>query len=391
MNEIKLGDNKDLIKELKDNSIDLVLTDPPYGLNMASWDKNLPHKNIWGECLRVLKPGGFLLVMSSPRQDLLWKLIRDIEVSGFKIDFPSFYWAYAQGAGKGLNLDLAYKKKLKKEGLPLSEEMKGKYSPNCFKPSVELILFAMKPISEKTYLDNAMVWNKGYINRDNGRLPTNNSSKSFREPTHLISEDKALDDGISRKSGVMDPSKHKRGLTNKDQYQGNTYGKFNLKDKPLNKTIGDSGSFDRFFSIEKWWEEKSKTLPEEVKKIFPFLAVKKPSTKEKEAGLEVKKRKNSRPKGVAYQKDSNIFSDVLKASNNHVSVKPIKLMSYLIELTTNEGDIVLDPFLGTGTTLISAKLLNRNFVGFEINENYYNIGQKRLEYWKNSKIKNSKS
>lgn len=84
----------------------------------------------------------------------------------------------------------------------------------------------------------------------------------------------------------------------------------------------------------------------------------------------------------------NVNSDniiQIKASKNdnglHPTQKPISLMQALIELTTTEQQIVLDPFCGSGTTVIAAASLNRKFIGIEMNENYYNTAQNRLNKW----------
>ena len=63
----------------------------------------------------------------------------------------------------------------------------------------------------------------------------------------------------------------------------------------------------------------------------------------------------------------------------HPTVKPIRLLSYLITLGSREKDLVLDPFMGSGTTGIACKLLNREFIGCEINKEYFGIAQKRIE------------
>ena len=60
----------------------------------------------------------------------------------------------------------------------------------------------------------------------------------------------------------------------------------------------------------------------------------------------------------------------LPKGNIHASVKPVQLMSYLITLGSRQGDIVLDPFIGSGTTAISARILSRKFIGFEKDEAY---------------------
>ncbi len=56
----------------------------------------------------------------------------------------------------------------------------------------------------------------------------------------------------------------------------------------------------------------------------------------------------------------------------HPTQKAVRLMEILIAMVTTEGQVVLDPFCGCGTTLVAAKNLNREYIGFEINEDYYN-------------------
>lgn len=63
----------------------------------------------------------------------------------------------------------------------------------------------------------------------------------------------------------------------------------------------------------------------------------------------------------------------------HPTQKPINLMRVLIKISTNEGDTILDPFAGSGTTLVAANELNRNCIGIELNEKYYEIIRRRLE------------
>ena len=108
------GDSLVELVKLADNSVDLIVTDPPYGYSFMGkeWDKALPDKRIWKECLRVLKHGGFAYVMSAPRQDVLARMMIDLEDSGFNKDFTSMYWAYATGFPKAMNVGKAVDKKL---------------------------------------------------------------------------------------------------------------------------------------------------------------------------------------------------------------------------------------------------------------------------------------
>jgi site-specific DNA-methyltransferase (adenine-specific) len=87
---------------------------------------------------------------------------------------------------------------------------------------------------------------------------------------------------------------------------------------------------------------------------------------------------------IAFVKYENSPDNILNSgflsgeSGFHPTQKPIKLMQALIELTTQEGQIILDPFCGSGSSLIAAKLLNRNFIGFELNREYAAIAEQRL-------------
>ncbi len=63
----------------------------------------------------------------------------------------------------------------------------------------------------------------------------------------------------------------------------------------------------------------------------------------------------------------------------HPTVKPIQIMERLLDMTTQENQIVLDPFMGSGTTGIACNSLNREFIGFELDKDYYSIAEKRLQ------------
>ena len=93
------GDCLEKLKEIDDNSIDLICTDPPYGYSFMNkdWDKAIVKTEVWKECLRVLKPGAFAFIMSAPRQDVLYRVNKNLEDAGFNIGFTSMYWAYAMG------------------------------------------------------------------------------------------------------------------------------------------------------------------------------------------------------------------------------------------------------------------------------------------------------
>ncbi|GAH17717.1 unnamed protein product, partial [marine sediment metagenome] len=141
------------IKILPDNSIDLLCTDPPYGLISPgkqdkrgfrygeggkktiaanrggfmglTWDKTIPSVEIWKECLRVLKPGAFAFIMCIPRQDCLSRMIINLENAGFQIGFTSIFHAFASGFPKATNISKMVDKKLGAERKIIGQKVRG--------------------------------------------------------------------------------------------------------------------------------------------------------------------------------------------------------------------------------------------------------------------------
>ena len=394
-----------------DNSIDLVLTDPPYGLNFMgkNWDKAVPSVEIWRECLRVLKPGAFAFIMSSPRLDCLGEMSRRLTEAGFRIDFSPIFWVYKTGFPKAENIAKAIDKRLgvlpdvvgerRQNGAkfkliqqeidnggfndpnrtgfkltkPVSEQAKmldGSYGGFQPKPAVEVIIAAMKPPSEKTWVDQALKNGKGGSWLDDCRIP--------------LAEGENLE--ITRTAkGKLD--------TNNQGWGSKSVSRDNRARFPANLLVSDDvlddgvRSLSRHFSLDDWWKERIKKLPENVQKTFPFLNVRKPSPKEKNMGLDdmpevVKSNLPLRDGSGNYVEneygDGSRSTRNTKTRNIHPTVKPLKLMMYLTTLGSRPGDIVLDPYLGSGTTAMACRMLGRNFIGIEISPKYCEIARKRL-------------
>ncbi|QTA82702.1 SAM-dependent DNA methylase [Desulfonema limicola] len=362
LNEILLGDSQKKLKLIPDNSIDLIVTDPPYGLGFMGkdWDKALPSRGILKECFRVLKSGAFAFFMASPRQDVLSRMISTLEEAGFKTNFSPIFWAYATGFSK------AQKVSKKIAGKPGAERLEGAYAGCQLKPAVEPCLVVMKPCEKKTYAEQALDNGKGVTFLDDCRIPY---SKDESIPTRDFEKQK------SYSSGQVIGSKGKKWKGHKD---GRVSANVVVSDNVLN--TGTKGNNSKFFDLEIWWEKKLNLseLPHELQETYPFLHVPKPSKKEKEAGLddfEAKRVSDGRKKinDTAFQRDATL------RRNTHPTVKPIKLMSYLITMGSREGDIVLDPFAGSGTTCIASKILNRRYIGIEMNPEYHEIAVQRIK------------
>ena len=104
------------------------------------------------------------------------------------------------------------------------------------------------------------------------------------------------------------------------------------------------------------------------------------------AGFSITQTGGGGPKPIEYHDDGTRYPlqiiefnrDSMYEEKYHPTQKPIELLEYLIKTYTNEGEIVLDFTMGSGSTGVACKNLNRKFIGIELNEEYYNISNKRI-------------
>jgi site-specific DNA-methyltransferase (adenine-specific) len=413
--KILLGDCGDILPTLETDSVGIMITDPPYGIGMNKkrWDVSVPSTKIFSECLRVLRPGAFAFVMSSARQDVLTRMIGNLTGAGFNTSFSSIYWTYATGFPKAGNVSKLIDKRVLENGLTNDEAeekhktLDGAYTGMQLKPAVEIVIVAMKPLSEKTYLDQAFKNGHGCTWTDNCKIPfdSTSSAKSLtkkssklkedaigytgagerlfggtrdsngRFPANVLCEDGVLDDGIDRigrktAQKVTDPD-------SSDRIQYAAYGKYKLRTTGKSVVV-DNGQYSRFFSLDAWFEKRARSLPEGFKKTFPWLITPKPSKSEKNTHLISPQEPSQKPSGVAFNEHSGVCTEHIQG-NTHISVKPIKLMMWLITLGSREEEIVLDPFLGSGTTAIAAKALGHPYIGIEKEEESYIIAKTRVD------------
>lgn len=261
---------------------------------------------------------------------------------------------------------------------PKSAEAKaldGSYAGFQPKPAVEVIIVAMKPLSEKTYIDQALKNGKGITWLDSCRIPTDENlqavvagvSKAWRES-----------------EGRSDINTEKR-LMGSAPGQGRFPANLLVSDDVLNDGINHkSGSYSRYFDLDKW---AAAHLSEQQMVTFPFAIFPKASKSEKNKGLEHFPDRASeaehgnigRAISVEKRREEQDGKNAATMKNHHPTVKPLKLMSYLITLTTREGDTVLDPFVGSGTTVVAANSLNRKGIGIEREPEYAEIARARVE------------
>ncbi len=432
LNQIIQGDCIEVLQGFPENSVDLVVTDPPYGLNFMGkeWDKALPPREAFKEMYRVLKPGALAFVMSSPRQDLVWRMCALLEESGFDLSQSFISWIYKTGFPKAYDVSKGIDKKLglerevigysdpsdpKQSGrgggsgfntthdkiqitVPSSVDAKkwdGWKAQTGLKPALEPILMVNKPFSESTLVDNVLCWGTGAINIDACRIPITNeklpsgsgdrtncnlgnmwnpgwkgnegnlTSPQGRFPANLLVSDDAIDDGETTKNGKYSPhhvfSKDKNG-----NVPANVYGKYQRLSPEQYPNYADEGSKSRYFDLDAW------------AKHHGFLDVAKPASSERDFGLKNKREEVHRAGHGNKEVDDVTARFRTMARNTHPTVKPIKLMAYLIELGCPKNGVVLDPFVGSGTTCIAAKRLCRRYIGIELNEEYHALAISRV-------------
>lgn len=361
------GDCLEKMKDISDNSIDSVVTDPPYGLSFMGkkWDYDVPSIEIWKEVLRVLKPGGHVLSFGGTRT--YHRMVVNIEDARFEIR-DQIQWLYGSGFPKSHNL---------------KDDWQGWGS--ALKPANEPIVLARKPLEKGlTLSENVIKYGTGALNIDgtrivfacdadkkaalpgDGKLASSifksetDGSKDYvqsnlgRWPANIILDEVAAE-MLDEQSGQIKTKLPFKKLTS------HTFG------------VGD----DKIHKGQKFESQSGLgiTLPGASR----FFYIAKASKSERNAGLDGMPLvesgiKNDSGRGFS---ESDPHKKILN-QNYHPTVKPIKLMQYLIKLITPPSGIVLDPFMGSGSTGVAAKNLNFSFVGIEMNEDYFEIASKRI-------------
>jgi DNA modification methylase len=369
---IHTGSNLDVLPTLPDNSIDAIVTDPPYELGFMgkSWDSTGIAYNValWKECLRVLKPGGHLLAFSGSRT--YHRMTCAIEDAGFEIR-DQMMWVYGSGFPKSLNVAKAVdahircggssSRKLRQteqETGGQSYELKGvnngilgekktwdrkEWKPTteqakpwdgwgtALKPAHEPICIARKPL-DGTVANNVIKWGVGGINIDATRVCVECGND---DATELL--DKCMD-------------------CLEDEPQGRFPANLMHDGSPevLELFPGqDIGSAARFFYCPK------------------------ASKSDRDEGCEALEDKEWKTDGACIPERSDRPFNPSK--NNHPTVKPTELMRYLCRLITPPGGTVLDPFNGSGSTGKAAVMEGFNYVGIELNPEYVAIAEARIK------------
>jgi site-specific DNA-methyltransferase (adenine-specific) len=423
--QILHGNNLDVLPTLPDNSIDSIVTDPPYELGFMGkkWDSSgIAYSfELWQQCLRVLKPGGHLLSFGGTRT--YHRVAVAIEDAGFELR-DSIAWLYGSGFPKSLNVSKAIDKAAGAE-----REKTESGSTNCpdfpndcqghpnangslgggvmrhaqptapatieaqqwqgwgtaLKPAFEPVIVARKPI-EGTVANNVLKWGTGGLNIDGSRIGTRDRDESGWAKTGSKAADNVAlgkqydrqpisEVGLGRWPAniILDPytaelldeqsgQRQAGAFPKRADRTTNQIFKYGLQERDERINL-DSGGASRFFYVAKASKRDRNEGLDDLDE--------KPSTKQFMSGVE--------DEGNNVDGSSRAFANPV-AKNFHPTVKPTSLMEYLIKLVTPPNGTVLDPFTGSGSTGKAAILQGFDFIGIEMTQEYLPIIEGRLKH-----------
>jgi|TARA_R100000479_G_scaffold160838_1_gene98381 site-specific DNA-methyltransferase (adenine-specific) len=361
------GDCVEILRSFPDNSIDSIVCDPPYGIGFMGkdWDHSVPTEEWARECFRVLKPGGHIVAFGATRA--IHRMVCALEDEGFEIR-DMINWLYFSGFPKSMDISKQIDKMKGVEREVVGEDNRPKPSymleigkteantRNITKPATEEAQYwegwgtALKPAQEPAILcrkpiekglnvsENVLKWGTGAINIDACRF-------GYGDPCWVGSQEQLKDhNGFS--SVYVDPK--------------------------LPKEKAD----DYFVKA-----------PEGGRWPANIYQCAKPSRSERETGLDDLESKKGheavhRKEGTAGLENPRAGAGrtASEVKNFHPTVKPTKLMAWLCRLLTPKGGIVLDTFLGSGTTGVSASMEGFKFIGTEMNPEYCDIALQRIKH-----------
>ena len=371
------ADCKDVLPLLED--IDSCVTDPPYGLSFMGkrWDYDVPSVDIWTQVHDVLKPGSHLLSFFGSRTYHRGTI--PIEDSGFEIR-DQLMWLYGSGFPKSLNIGKAVDKlqgnerqvvgkrkahdirggammeatvsELKKEKSQIDIEITKGNSEwegwgTALKPAHEPIVMARKSLAgtvAQTVLDHGT----GGINIDECRVGTDDN----------------LSGGSGRIGGFA--GKTQGGELSDYKVLGNEQGRY-----PANVMHDGSEEVQKIFP-----NTKSGSIKEGTKQGFGNASA---NVYGKSVGVTGATRPASEGTAARYFYCAKANKKDRDEGNEHPTVKPTELMRYLCRLVTPQGGIVLDPFMGSGSTGKAAVMSGFKFVGIEMDEEYFEIACTRIK------------
>ena len=427
---LHLGECLAVMRTMADNSVDAIVTDPPYGLSFMGkrWDYDVPAVEVWAECLRVLKPGGHLLAFAGTRTQ--HRMAVRIEDAGFEIR-DMIAWVYGSGFPKSLDVSKAIDKAAGAERsvvghrLPSGSGVAGTAARDAtgshiwtgeltspepitdaarqwqgwgtaLKPALEPITLARKPLPG-TVAENVLAHGTGALNIDGCRVGdevrhaaftslapckgnrlgaadtaearwgTQGDAREYvgRWPANLIH-----DGGEEVMALFPNTASGAPGVRRKQHETGSMAGQLGMTGEQ-EVGYGDAGSAARFFYVPKADNADREDGLEGFPKALASVG-----------NMDAAGRDPNNPNNYATDSCKARIEKGLPPteprSNTHPTVKPTDLMRYLCRLVTPPGGVVLDPFMGSGSTGRAALLDSFRFIGIEREEQYLSIAAARI-------------
>jgi DNA modification methylase len=394
------------MKRLADNSVDSVVTDPPYGISFLGkkWDYDVPSVEVWVEALRVLKPGGHALIACGTRTQ--HRMVVSIEDAGFQVrDVIS--WVYATGFPKSLNIGKEIDKRGGKDIAWFGRWLREWRKENNVSSVKVAKLFPSKSGKITGCVRN---WELGRS------LPTveqfNTIKNAFDLPFETIEEAERVVVGKRKNSSSANHFKpgadHTKRVdvditaaSTEEAVKWEGWGTglkpacefFTLVRKPFDRENSASNVLawgTGALNIEGCKIRDGEEVRHPTNLIHDgsthvlmglrgashFFFCAKASKAERNAGLAGIKPKNNMRVNAPRKNEQQ--KTATKVRNNHPTVKPLALMEYLCRLITPPGGTVLDPYMGSGTTGVACVKEGFDFVGIELDEGYFNIAEKRI-------------
>lgn len=417
------GDNMESLKKLEDNSIDSIVSDPPYGLSFMNkkWDYDVPSVEFWKEVYRVLKPGGHILSFGGTRT--YHRMVVNIEDAGFEIR-DQIQWIYGSGFPKSHNIGKAVDKLKGNERKDLGKNPasrpcsdKGDYETNtkwktpprpnitkgqsewegwgtALKPANEPICLARKPLSEKSISENVLKWGTGGINVDGCRIGsesietihnpkiTGKMGQAHGEQTGYIQGENSIHEGRFPANIILECICDSKG-----DIHTNPNCPCRLMDEQSGiSKRGIEKVNEKYPSINNGSKVGMKGI---IVSNYPgkggasrFFYQAKVSKGERNMGLDGFQEKQIEMIGQlnnSIRDNGTIRTTPDAKKNHHPTIKPVNLMAYLCRLITPPNGTILDPFMGSGSTGIAALLEGFNFIGMEMDDDYMKIAIARIQ------------
>ncbi|HEY0090075.1 MAG TPA: DNA methyltransferase [Candidatus Lokiarchaeia archaeon] len=345
INKIHQGDCLELMKQVEDKSIDLVLCDLPYGTTDCQWDEIIPLDRMWEQYKRIIRNNGFIILCSS--QPFTTKLINS------NIEDFSHQWIWEKEQGTNpLLANLMPMKNFEDIIVFYNDYKKYDYEGNnplriYFKKVLDYIGLNLKKINEKLGHRKA-------------------------EHTFYVTPKKAIMEEIGQRADHT----FRNGSTQFSLCTKETYKEL-IKVFEIDKMEG----FENYESLLLIDNTFKNTLPQYPRVYNPQMVRTEKGVKScggnhtETLGMDMIGNKE-----VRFEKfPTSILRFNRDKSGFHPTQKPVALFEYLIKTYTNEGNLVLDNCIGSGTTAIACINTNRKFIGMELSEDYVKIAEERLK------------